>query len=131
MNLFKKSLEVRNIVLNDLKRISGWDFRVYYNDLYERKDSVVRRLKGIFSSGDGWVNKEDWMKWKGELESIDYGEFKVEFSNVNKVLSVGGWENVNRNRERWVENGKGSIEDFNNIFDNKDYFWVIRIVWKK
>ena len=130
MNLFKESLEVRNVVLNDLKRISGWDFKVYYNDLYERKDSVVRRLKGSFMS-DSWVNKEDWMKWKEELESIDYGVFKVEFSNVDKVLSVGGWKNVNRNRELYVENGVGSVEDFNNIFNNKDYYWVIRIVWKK
>jgi len=116
--------------VNDLKRISGWEFKVYYNDLYERKDSVVRRLKGSFMS-DSWVNKEDWMKWKEELESIDYGVFKVEFSNVNKVLSVGGWKNVNRNRELYVENGVGSIEDFNNVFNNKDYYWVIRIVWKK
>ena len=130
MSLFKESLEVRNIILNDLKRISGWEFKVYYNDLYERKDSVVRRLKGSFMS-DSWVNKEDWMKWKEELESIDYEVFKVEFSNVNKVLSVGGWKNVNRNRELYVENGVGSIEDFNNVFNNKDYYWVIRIVWKK
>ena len=130
MNLFKKSLEVRNVILNDLKRISGWDFKVYFNDLYERKDSVVRRLKGSFIS-DGWINKEEWVKWKGELESIDYGEFKVEFSNVNKVLSVGGWKNVNRNREMYVESGSGSIEDFNNIFDSKDYYYIIRIIWKK
>ena len=130
MNLFKEILEVRNVVLNDLKRISGWDFKVYFNDLYERKDSVVRRLKGNFSS-DGWVNKEEWVKWKGELESINYGEFKVEFSNVNKVLSVGGWKNVNRNREMYVESGKGSIEDFNNIFNSKDYFYIVRIIWKK
>ena len=130
MNLFKESLEVRNVVLNDLKRISGWDFKVYFNDLYERKDSEVRRLKGNFSS-DGWVNKEDWMKWKEELEKIDYGVFKVEFSNINKVLSVGGWKNVNRNREMYVEYGNGSIEDFNNMFDSKDYYYIIRIIWKK
>jgi hypothetical protein len=130
MNLFKESLEVRNVVLNDLKRISGWDFKVYFNDLYERKDSEVRRLKGSFIS-DGWIDKEVWMKWKEELENIDYGVFKVEFSNVNKVLSVGGWKNVNRNREMYVENGNGSIEDFNNMFNSKDYFYIIRIIWKK
>ena len=127
MNLFKESLEVRNVVLNDLKRISGWDFKVYFNDLYERKDSEVRRLKGSFYS-DGWIDKEVWMKWKEELENIDYGMFKVEFSNVNKVLSVGGWKNVNRNREMYVESGKGSIEDFNNIFNSKDYFYIVRII---
>ena len=127
MNLFKESLEVRNVVLNDLKRISGWDFKVYFNDLYERKDSEVRRLKGSFIS-DGWIDKEVWMKWKEELENIDYGVFKVEFSNVNKVLSVGGWKNVNRNREMYVENGNGSIEDFNNMFNSKDYFYIIRII---
>ena len=130
MNLFKESLEVRNVVLNDLKRISGWDFKVYFNDLYERKDSEVRRLKGSFIS-DGWIDKEVWMKWKEELENIDYGMFKVEFSNVNKVLSVGGWKNVNRNREMYVENGNGSIEDFNNMFNSKDYFYIVRIIWKK
>jgi hypothetical protein len=130
MNLFKESLEVRNVVLNDLKRISGWDFKVYFNDLYERKDSEVRRLKGSFIS-DGWIDKEVWMKWKEELENIDYGMFKVEFSNVNKVLSVGGWKNVNRNREMYVENGSGSIEDFNNMFNSKDYFYIVRIIWKK
>ena len=32
MNLFKESLEVRNVVLNDLKRISGWDFKVLTED---------------------------------------------------------------------------------------------------
>ena len=130
MNLFKESLEVRNVVLNDLKRISGWDFKVYFNDLYERKDSEVRRLKGSFIS-DGWIDKEVWMKWKEELENIDYGMFKVEFSNVNKVLSVGGWKNVNRNREIYVESGNGSIEDFNNMFNSKDYFYIVRIIWKK
>jgi hypothetical protein len=71
--------------------------------LYERKDSEVRRLKGSFIS-DGWIDKEVWMKWKEELENIDYGVFKVEFSNVNKVLSVGGWKNVNRNLLKSVQN---------------------------
>jgi len=130
MNLFKESLNVRNVVLNDLKRISGKDFKVYYNDLYGRKDSVVRRLKGSFES-EGWINKEEWIEWKKEIENIDYEMFKVEFNNINKVLSVGGWENVYRNREMFLMMGKGSIDDFNNIFDSKDYFYIIRIIWRK
>ena len=128
MNLFKESLLVRNLVLEDLKRISDKECWIDYNDLYERKNEVVRRLK---CSWGVWVRKDEWMNWKNELESISYDGFKIEFSNVNKVNSVGGWEKVDFNKRMFVENGVGSVSEFEDRFNNEDFYFVIRIVWKK
>ena len=115
-------------MLEDLKRISDKECWIDYNDLYERKNEVVRRLK---CSWGVWVRKSEWMKWKNELESISYDGFKIEFSNVNKVNSVGGWEKVDFNKRMFVENGVGSVSEFEDRFNNEDFYFVIRIVWKK
>jgi hypothetical protein len=129
MDLFKESLLVRNKVVETLEFISNEKFYIGYNDLYGRKSEVVRRLKGGFGK---WVKREEWIKWKNKLESIsNYENFKIEFNCVDKVNSVGGFKNVEFNRQRFVENGIGSISEFNDRFNNEDYYFVIRIIWNK
>ena len=128
MDLFKESLLVRDKVKENIRLISNSSFGIMYNDLYKRKNEVVRRLKCSFGE---WVKKEEWVKWKKELESINYKNFKVEFDCLDKINSVGGFKNVEYNRQRFVENKVGSVDDFNDRFDNEDYYFVIRIIWNK
>ncbi len=103
--LRKVSLEVRNEVLEFLKEISGgYEFLVEYNDLYKIKDGYeVRRLKGYFgkdeklfgdsvrgyfrgfnwySNYNGGLKEEVWKVWKNKLESLDFGNFKVELNSL-------------------------------------------------
>jgi hypothetical protein len=101
----RESLIVRDEVIEFLKEISGYDdFLVNYNDLYKIKDNYeVRRLKGYFCKdeillGDSrrgffksynyrsyyssGIKEDVWKEWKNELESLDFGNFKVELNSL-------------------------------------------------
>ena len=127
-NLRNESLKVRNEVVNDLNKISNLKFYINYNDLYKVKNGEVRRLKGCFGE---WLLKSDWVEFKKELEKINYGDdFKIEFNCVNKLMSVGGKKEVEYNRESWVNDNMGSYEEFDDIFNSKDYMFIIKIIYK-
>lgn len=106
-NLRKESLKIRDDVVKFLKEVSDYDFIIEYNDLYKIKDGYeVRRLKGWFGEngrmvevvcGSDWykkvwdrvkLNENIWKEYKNKLESIDFGNFKVELNNGGKMFIV-------------------------------------------
>ena len=156
MSLRKQSLEVRNKVKEKLNEITGFTFSEYYNDLYGKKGGFeVRRIKGCFhdrttdfdSKPDrDWHHKNDSLKWKEEIEEMDFGnDFKVEFNPVDKAKSMG-LDNMRENRRRWIEGHKdrsfyyyddspsgpprGTAEEYDYRFNNLDYYFTIRVIYK-
>ena len=156
MSLRKQSLEVRNKVKEQLDKITGFSFGEYYNDLYGRKGGYeVRRIKGCLHDrttnydekpDKDWHNKIDFLKWKEEIEAMDFGkDFKVEFNPVDKAKSMG-LDNMRENRRRWIEGHKdrsfyyyddspsgpprGTAEEYDYRFNNLDYYFTIRVIYK-
>ena len=156
MSLRKQSLEVRNKVKEKLNDITGFTFGEYYNDLYGKKGGYeVRRIKGCLhdwtTSFDenidrDWHHKNDSLKWKEEIEAMDFGkDFKVEFSPVDKAKSMG-LDGIRLSRKRWVEGHKdgsfyyyddspsgpprGTAEEYDYRLNNLDYYFIIRVIYK-
>ena len=156
MSLRKQSLEVRNKVKEKLNEITGFTFSEYYNDLYGKKGGFeVRRIKGCFhdratdfdSKPDrDWHHKNDSLKWKEEIEVMDFGnDFKVEFNPVDKAKSTG-LEHKEELKRRWVEGHKdesfyyhddspsgpprGTAEEYEDRWNNLDYYFTIRVIYK-
>ena len=156
MSLRKQSLEVRNKVKEKLDEITGFTFGEEYNDLYGRKDGYeVRRIKGCIHDWEtdyktnpdkDWHNKIDFLKWKEEIEVMDFGnDFKVEFNPVDKAKSMG-LDNMRESRRRWVEGHKdgsfyyhddspsgpprGTAEEYDYRFNNLDYYFTIKVIYK-
>jgi len=156
MSLRKQSLEVRNKVKEKLNEISGFEFSEEYNDLYGRKGGFeVRRIKGCLHDWSidhktnpdrDWHHKNDSLKWKEEIEAIDFGnDFKIEFNPVSKAKSMGlDW--MKESRRRWVEGHKdgsfyyyddspsgpprGTAEEYDYRFNNLDLYFTIRVIYK-
>ena len=156
MSLRKQSLEVRNKVKEKLKEITGVSFSEYYNDLYGKKGGYeVRRIKGCFHDWStsfetnpdrDWYHKNDSLKWKEEIEEMDFGnDFKVEFNPVDKAKSMG-LDGIRENRRRWVEGHKdesfyyyddspsgpprGTAEEYDYRLNNLDYYFIIKVIYK-
>ncbi len=156
MSLRKQSLEVRNKIKEELNDITGFTFGEYYNDLYGRKGGYeVRRIKGCLhdwaTSFDenidrDWHHKNDSLKWKEEIEAMDFGkDFKVEFNPVDKAKSMG-LDGIKESRRRWVEGHKdgsfyyyddspsgpprGTAEEYDYRLNNLDYYFTIRVIYK-
>ena len=156
MSLRKQSLEVRNKVKEKLDEITGFTFGEEYNDLYGRKDGYeVRRIKGCIHDWEtdyktnpdkDWHHKKDSLKWKEEIEVMDFGnDFKVEFNPVDKAKSMG-LDNMRESRRRWVEGHKdgsfyyhddspsgpprGTAEEYDYRLNNLDYYFTIRVIYK-
>lgn len=156
MSLRKQSLEVRNKVKEKLNDITGFSFSEFYNDLYGRKGGYeVRRIKGCIidrttnydeNPDKDWHHKNDSLKWKEEIEAMDFGnDFKVEFNPVDKAKSMG-LDNMKENRRRWIEGHKdksfyyyddspsgpprGTAEEYDYRFNNLDYYFTIRVIYK-
>jgi len=156
MSLRKQSLEVRNTVKEQLDKINGFEFYEHYNDLYGKKGGYeIRRIKGCIHENNNkdysdpdrnWHHKNDSLKWKEEIEAMDFGnDFKVEFNPVDKAKSMG-LDNMKENRRRWVEGHKdksfyyyddspsgpprGTAEEYDYRFNNLDYYFTIRVIYK-
>lgn len=148
-NTRERSLEVRKKAkeaLNEITTKQGWEFSEYYNDLYGRKNGYeVRRLKGSFKWK--YIHKEVWSKWKEEFEKIDFGsEFKVELHPIDKLRSIGGndakkelldrWVNGHEDQSYYYDNDspsgppQGTAEEYEDKFNNEDFWFTIRIIYK-
>lgn len=121
----KDSMAIVETVVKQIEKVSGKSFGRAFNDLVSVKSGKYRRIKGVFGE---WIDKKDWSKWKEKIENVVFDEgLKVEFNNVNKLMSMGGKRYMERNRKWYVENGEGSVEDYNNTFNNEDYYFIIKI----
>jgi hypothetical protein len=116
------SLDVRDKVISDLKEITGYEFSVYFNDLYKRKDGTCRRLKGGFIGAKA-VHKSIWTLWKQKLEGNDYG-LKVEFDCLDYYKSNSKARFINTGYES-IAAGYTTYEDY---FNSDDCF-IIRIIF--
>lgn len=116
------SLSVRDKVFTDLKEITGYEFGVYFNDLYKRKDGTCRRLKGGFTGGKV-IHRSVWMLWKQRLEKNDYG-LKVEFDCLNSYKSDSKARFIN-NGYRVIAQGYTTYEEY----FNSNRCFIIRIIF--
>jgi len=118
----KASLILRDIVIKDLKNMTGGQWYISFNDIYYTKEHVVRRLK----IGCGKIiNKDTWLIWASKIKQMKYdNKFIVEFDELEQRISdkrLG--QLVISNPEYYVNFNYAEYLKSNDTF-------IVRIKWK-
>jgi hypothetical protein len=125
----KKSLIVRNEIIEKLYNELGINFSYSFNDLYSVKNGVVRRLKGgiwnreMYEKG---CNKKEFNdvfdKVKVFIENLEFEGFKIE---LNKKM------NYSWNGYMWVKkNGfEGDFLEYKEKSIYNEGEWILKIKW--
>lgn len=124
MNNSKKSLEIRNEVINLIKEKFEVKFSYGFNDLYKVKDNgLVRRLKGslynVFDSSKfGWLNLNNNKDLLNE-----FNELVLKVDNFVKELNYEGFEiRLKKKKLELSEKDRECFEKRNNVVLNmKEY----------
>jgi hypothetical protein len=126
----KKSLIVRNEIIEKLYNELGVNFGYSFNDLYSVKGGVVRRLKGGIGNKElvlkGW-NKKDYNKLfdkvKNFIDKLEFEGFEIEF---DKIRCYGWWEYKDwRNRNIF----EGNFEEYKKYKIENEGTLILKIKW--
>jgi hypothetical protein len=126
----KKSLIVRNEIIEKLYNELGVNFSYSFNDLYSVKDGVVRRLKGgiwnreMYEKG---CNKKEFNdvfdKVKNFIDKLEFEGFEIEF---DKIRCYGWWEYKDwRNRNIF----EGNFEEYKKYKIENEGTLILKIKW--
>jgi hypothetical protein len=126
----KKSLIVRNEIIEKLYNELGVNFSYSFNDLYSVKGGVVRRLKGgiwnreMYEKG---CNKKEFNdvfdKVKVFIENLEFEGFEIEF---DKIRCYGWWEYKDwRNRNIF----EGNFEEYKKYKIENEGTLILKIKW--
>ena len=91
----KRSLEVRNEVIEMIKDKFDINLGFWYNDLYKVKDGVCRRLKGGMRNVDFRFNDNDefnemFNKVKEFIDNLDIEEFDIKKDVIKQYYCYEG-----------------------------------------
>jgi hypothetical protein len=126
----KKSLIVRNEIIEKLYNELGVNFSYSFNDLYSVKDGVVRRLKGgiwnreMYEKG---CNKKEFNdvfdKVKNFIDKLEFEGFEIKF---DKIRCYGWWEYKDwRNRNIF----EGNFEEYKKYKIENEGTLILKIKW--
>jgi hypothetical protein len=127
----KKSLIVRNEIIEKLYKELGVRFGYSFNDLYKVKGGVVRRLKGGIISDEmrernDYNNMKEYNKLfdkvKEYLENLEFEGFKIEFNK----LKDWSWNGYRYMKERDFE---GNFDDYKNFIIDNEGTCILKIKW--
>ena len=128
----KKSLLIRNEIIEKLDKELGVNFGYSFNDLYGVKGGVVRRLKGgiinkeIVERGE-YNNNEVFDKLFNEVkefvENLEFEGFEIK---LNKRMDYG-WDDYMRMLE--IGNFEGNFNDYKNFRIESERRLILKIKW--
>lgn len=123
----KRSLEVRNEVIEMIREKFDMNFGYSFNDLYKVKGGVVRRLKGGMSRVDfgGMDMKEFNNKFDEVKEFIDNLDIEGFDIKLNKRVDYG-WYDYYLRKERGFE---GNFEDYKRERIFNEGRLILKIKW--
>ena len=124
MNNRKKSLVVRDEVINLIKEKFEMKFSFGYNDIYKVKDDfVVRRLKGsLYNVFD--FNKFGWVNLNNNKELLnEFNDLVLKIDNFVKGLNYEGFEIRLKKKvlDFSVEDRNRFEKYYNIVLDMKEY----------
>ena len=124
----KRSLEVRNEVIEMIREKFDMRFGYSFNDLYKVKDGVVRRLKGGMSRVDfGGMNSEEYNNKFNEVkefvDNLDIEGFDIK---LNKLVDYG-WNEYYLMKERG--DFEGNFEDYKKWSIFNEGTLILKIKW--
>jgi hypothetical protein len=128
----KRSLLVRNEIIERLYKELGIRFNFSYNDLYGVKGGVVRRLKGGIISeemiGRNDYNNiklynEEFNKVKEFIENLEFEGFEIEFNKRKNY----DWDEYMFLKERGFE---GNFLDYKNFRIENEGTLILKIKWE-
>ena len=123
----KRSLEVRNEVIEMIREKFDMRFGYSFNDLYGVKGGVVRRLKGSIGRVDfGRMDLEEYNnkfnKVKEFVDNLDIEGFDIK---LNKLVDYG-WYEYYLMKERGYE---GNFEDYKKESIFNEGGLILKIKW--
>ena len=128
----KKSLLIRNEIIEKLDKELGVNFGYSYNDLYKVKGGVVRRLKGGIWNNEiverGEYNNNEvfdklFNKVKDFVENLEFEGFEIK---LNKRMDYG-WDDYMRMLE--IGNFEGNFNDYKNFRIESERRLILKIKW--
>ena len=125
----KRSLEVRNEVIEMIKDKFDISLGFWFNDLYKVKDGVCRRLKGGMSNVDFRFNdneefNEMFNKVKEFIDNLDIEEFDIK---LNKRLNYT-WNGYYDWKKRC--DFEGNFLDYKKECLESEECIILKIRWK-
>ena len=124
----KRSLEVRNEVIEMIRKEFDMNFGYSFNDLYGVKGGVVRRLKGSIGRVDfrRMDIKEYNNKFNEVKEFIDNLDIEGFDIKLNKLVDYG-WNDYYRLKEK--NDFEGNFEDYKKWSIFNEGTLILKIKW--
>ena len=120
-----ESLNLRNKIIEEVKKELNVDLGFWFNDLYKVKGGVVRRLKGGMYNGINLDDKEynDLLDDVSDfILNLNWNRFRV---NINKLKNYSWRDYVN-----FKNNGfEGNWDDYKKYRLEKERVIILKIDW--
>ena len=120
-----ESLNLRNKIIEEVKKELNVDLGFWFNDLYKVKGGVVRRLKGGMYNGINLDDKEynDLLDDVSDfILNLDWNRFRV---NINKLKNYSWRDYVN-----FKNNGfEGNWDEYKKYILEKERVIILKIDW--
>ena len=120
-----ESLNLRNKIIEEVKKELNVDLGFWFNDLYKVKGGVVRRLKGGMYNGINLDDKEynDLLDDVSDfILNLNWNRFRV---NINKLKNYSWRDYVN-----FKNNGfEGNWEEYKKYRLEKERVIILKIDW--
>ena len=120
-----ESLNLRNKIIEEVKKELNVDLGFWFNDLYKVKGGVVRRLKGGMYNGINLNDKEynDLLDDVSDfILNLNWNRFRV---NINKLKNYSWRDYVN-----FKNNGfEGNWDDYKKYRLEKERVIILKIDW--
>jgi len=129
----KRSLEVRNEVIEMIREKFDMNFGYSFNDLYKVKGGVVRRLKGGLRRFDyGFLNMKEYNKIFNEVkefvDNLNIEDFDIKLNKVSGYSFDG--DGGKKDYIIWKDNGyEGNYVDFINELKFNEGTLILKIKW--
>lgn len=125
-----ESLNLRNKIIEEVKKELNVDLGFWFNDLYKVKNGVVRRLKGGIYSGKD-LNIEEYNDLLDDVSdcilNLNWNGFRVELKKLGSYNFDGcEWKNYCRMKDDGFE---GNFLDYKKKIKDEERVIIIKISW--
>jgi hypothetical protein len=125
-----ESLNLRNKIIEEVKKELNVDLNFWFNDLYKVKNGVVRRLKGGIYSGKNLNDKEynDLLDDVSDcILNLNWNGFRVELKKLGSYSFDGcEWKNYCRMKDNGFE---GNFLDYKKKIKDEERVIILKIDW--
>ena len=125
-----ESLNLRNKIIEEVKKELNVDLNFWFNDLYKVKNGVVRRLKGGIYSGKD-LNIEEYNNLLDDVSdcilNLNWNGFRVEIKKLGSYsFDSNEWNSYCRMKDNGFE---GLFSDYKKKIKDEERVIILKIDW--